>query len=192
MRTLSLLLISAAALLAQPNTLSKEEKAGGWLLLFDGKTLNGWAKEGDAVWNARDGAIVTEAGGNGWLRSEKAFGDFIFRCEVRTHEKGNSGIFMRSAKEGQPHITGYELQIWNYNDKFPTGSFVNHVSSEAAKLIGDQWNSYEVTAKGDHWVVLLNGRKVLDTHQGKSASGHFGLQSNKDKIEFRNMRIKPL
>ncbi|MGB0331297.1 MAG: family 16 glycoside hydrolase, partial [Planctomycetota bacterium] len=37
--------------------------AGGWVSLFDGKTLNGWTEkggryDGDADWSVEDGAIV--------------------------------------------------------------------------------------------------------------------------------------
>jgi len=186
------LLTLAGCTLAQLNQLTPVEKAEGWILLFDGSSLKGWVENGQAKWRVQDGAILAEEGGNGWLRSEGSFSDFVLKCEFRTHEKGNSGIFLRAAKDGQPHVTGYELQIWNYNEEFPTGSFVNHVASKGGRLKGDEWNSYQVTARGDQWVVKLNGETVLETRDGKASQGHIGLQSNKDRIEFRSMKLKPL
>ena len=38
----SFLLTGATALFAADNKLTSQEKADGWILLFDGKTLNGW------------------------------------------------------------------------------------------------------------------------------------------------------
>jgi len=43
------------------------------------------------------------------------------KCDFRTAADGNSGIFLRSAKEGNPHETGYELQIFDQHPQFPTG-----------------------------------------------------------------------
>jgi hypothetical protein len=40
--TIGLLLLTAAALPAADNVLTPQEKAAGWVLLFDGKTLDGW------------------------------------------------------------------------------------------------------------------------------------------------------
>ncbi len=181
-------------LLGQANKLTKEEKKEGYKLLFDGKTLKGWTPNGTAKWMVTDGAITTPAGGNGWLRSDPSFTDFVLRMEFRAAADANSGVFLRSAATGEPHITGYELQIWNVNPnpKYKTGSFVNHATAKDAAFKGNEWNTYEVTAKGDHFVVKLNGDTVLDTHDSKSKGGHIGFQSNKFKMEFRNIKVKAL
>src|SRR3954468_15751963 len=54
---------------AAPNTLTASERADGWRLLFDGKTLAGWRGLGyDSVptahWKVVDGAIMKIASGN--------------------------------------------------------------------------------------------------------------------------------
>jgi len=187
------LFVTAVAALAQPapNTLTKQEKAAGWILLFDGKSLAGWHPEGAAEWMAENGAITTKPGPYGWLRSDGQFGDYQLKLEFRACENCNSGVFLRSATTGEPHKTGYELQIWTGNEKYPTGSLVNHATAHA-KFKGDVWNEYDVTLRGDHFVIKLNGEKVLDIHDSKSKSGHIGLQSNKDKIEFRNLKLRRL
>jgi len=41
-RSVGLALILTAGLSGEDNVLTPQEKAGGWVLLFDGKTLNGW------------------------------------------------------------------------------------------------------------------------------------------------------
>ena len=163
---LALLLLFPALLAAQSNSLSAKEVNEGWVLLFDGESQFGWHADG---------------GESGWLRSGGVFGDFVLKCEFRTSAKGNSGLFIRSAKEGRPHVTGYEVQIWNDHPKFPTGSLVNHVATpKKAELRCDQWNSFEIRAEGDRFAISLNGKKVLEAKEGKSAAGHIGLQYNKD------------
>ena len=192
MRLLSALLLTGV-LCAQVNTLTPKEASDGWILLFDGTGLFGWTEEGKAQWRVADGALVADSGDSGWLRSNSAFADYVFKAEYRTGAEGNSGIFLRSAKEGQPHQTGYELQIFDKHPEFPTGSLVTHVKAKAVKAMPDQWRSYEVEARGDRFIVKLDGKKVLDGKDSKSKFGHIGLQYNKDKkIEFRNIKLKPL
>ena len=191
---LGLILLLPAVLAAQANSLTSKEVNEGWVLLFDGKSLFGWHAHGGAQWRVADEAILADGGESGWLRSGGVFGDFLLRCEFRTSAKGNSGLFVRSAKEGQPHVTGYEVQIWNDHPKFPTGSLVNHVATpKKAALRGERWNSFEIRAEGDQYTISLNGKKVLEAKEGKSAAGHIGLQFNKEnKIEFCNIKLKPL
>lgn len=195
MRTLSLALILAATLAAQPNVLSPKEAADGWLLLFDGETVFGWTPEGGTKWRVADGVIVGDAGEYGYLRSNSAFADYVFKADFRAAADGNSGIFLRSAKEGQPHVTGYELQIYDTQPAgFNTGSLVNHMKpKEPVKIKPNQWMSYEVEVTGNHFLVKLDGKTVLFGRDDKSRAGHIGLQYNPGKkIEFRNVKLKPL
>jgi hypothetical protein len=192
MKTAALLFACVGTLAAQ-NTLTPKEAADGWILLFDGQSTFGWTAEGQTQWRVSDGALIADAGESGWLRTNSPFADFVFQCEYRTGAEGNSGIFLRSAKEGQPHVTGYELQIFDQHPQFPTGSLVNHIKAKPVKPAPDRWHRYEVEASGDRFVVKLDGRTVLDGRDPKSKAGHIGLQYNKDKkIEFRNIRLKPL
>ncbi|MFN7932793.1 MAG: DUF1080 domain-containing protein [Bryobacteraceae bacterium] len=198
---LPLLLITFGTLLAQqPNTLSKAESSTGWLLLFDGTSLKGWDARStfDAAstgnWSARNGAISCPGTVPGWISTSASFTDFTLKLEFRGTEKVNSGVFLRSQKEGAPHQTGYELQIWDYQPQgFLTGSLVGSVKAGPAKVIGGQWNTYEITARGDHFLIQLNGKKVLDARDAKHSSGVIGFQCQKENpIEFRNIKLLPL
>src|SRR5260221_14383023 len=109
-------------------------------------------------------------------------------------EKVNSGVFLRSQKEGQPPITGYELQIWDYQPAgYNTGSLVGSLKASPVKIIPDEWNNYEISASGDHFVIVLNGKTLLDDRDSKHASGVVGFQCQKgNSIQFRSIRLLAL
>ena len=178
---------------AQPNTLTQKEIGDGWVLLFDGDSLFGWTPDGKGEWRVADGALLAE-GGAGWLRQNTALSDYILRIDFKTETPDtNSGVFLRSAVTGQPHITGYELQIWDKNPKFPTGSLVNYASTHNGHVKPGEWQTYEIEANGDHYIVRLDGKQILDAHDGHSLVGHLGLQHNpNNNIAFRNIKLKPL
>ena len=195
--------LSLGALHAQAaNTLTKEEMAAGWKLLFDGSTLKGWeahaasaTEPAATAWRVADGAIVCDGDRRGWLGTDDMFGDFNLKIQFRVGEKTNSGVFLRSQKTGGiPAETGYELQIWDFRPTYKTGALVNAIEAAPTKILADQWNSYEVTADGNHFVVVLNGKIVLDGTDAKHSSGVVGLQYNTGggKVEFRNIKIKPI
>jgi hypothetical protein len=89
-------------------------------------------------------------------------------------------------------VTGYELQIWDMQPAgYLTGSLVGSVKASPTKIKADAWNTFDVTAKGDHFVVLLNGQKILDARDSKHAEGVIGFQCQVDqKIAFRNIRVR--
>ena len=199
---LGLLLLIAALSRAEdtPNRLTPSESKAGWKLLFDGKSLSGWeplstsaaGETGD--WTVENGALLCPGTTPGWIASSNMFANYVLKLEFRGGKQVNSGVFLRSAKTGEPHVTGYELQIWDYQPAgYTTGSLVNSVKAAPAKIIPDQWNSYEITASGDHYVVVLNGKALLDAHDSKHISGGvIGFQCQKgNRIEFRNIRLLP-
>ncbi len=177
----------------KPNTLTPQETSDGWVLLWDGETTFGWESHGNAEWKVFDGAISAQSGDNGWLGTTTQFADFILKVEYRTGPDGNSGVFFRAEREGEPSKTGYELQICDTHKQYPTGSLVNYAKAKKAKTNADDWHSLELVTEGDHFVVRLGGNKLLDVRDKSHALGYIGLQYNKGKkIEFRNIKLKPL
>jgi hypothetical protein len=193
-RYLIFLLLTASTVPAQNATVPAEEASQGWVSIFDGQSLSGWTQQGSAQWKVVDGAIVGDAGDYGWLRYDKLYSDFELKLEFRTAADGNSGVFVRSSAEGAPHLTGYEVQIFDKHEKFPTGSIVGHVPAKTPGSIKPgEWQTMEIGAVGQRLVVKLDGTTLLETRDGKSKAGYIGLQYNKGKkIEFRNVRIRPI
>lgn len=168
------------------------------ITLFDGKSLRGWDirptsdpnVKGD--WKVENGALVCGGSVPSWISTTDTFSDFRLTLEFRGAAQVNSGVFLRSQKDGQPHITGYELQIWDYQPQgYLTGSLVNSLKAEPVKILANEWNKYDVTVTGDHFVVILNGKKVLDGRDAKHSSGVIGFQCQKEqRIEFRDIKIQ--
>jgi hypothetical protein len=177
-----------------PNTITPKESTEGWKLLFDGKTLSGWETHWATDWAAEDGALACSAVEPSWLSTIASFSDYTLKLEFRGAGTVNSGVFLRSQKEGQPHITGYELQIWDYQPAgYNTGSMVGSLKASPVKILPDQWNQYEITVDGDHFHIILNGKTLLDGHDSKHAAGVIGFQCQKDnRIAFRNIKLKPI
>lgn len=189
------------------NTLSPEEVADGWLLLFDGETKFGWKAENisdEAKWRVVDGTLTcdTSAGFN-HIRSTAPFADFHLKLDFRVNKKGNSGVFFRGGAKGEPFvsagpvISGYEAQIDDNDSRgllYQTGGLYDVAA--AKKLIPgeDKWRQYEIIADGDHIITKIDGEVVCDTTQKKYSWGYIGLQQHNpgSKIEFRNIKLKPL
>jgi Domain of Unknown Function (DUF1080) len=205
---------------SQPNTLTSQEQQEGWILLFDGKSLDKWqvTPELAKVYKVVDGAIkadLSDAGGT--MLTKDTFDNFVLRVEFRAHPDINSGIILRSPPPRAPAARGekpapapgggpgYELQIrdrnpGNYSSgDFLTGSVVNvSKAPHDVKIVPNQWNTIEATVNKDHFVVMFNGKKVADGHDARRASGHLGLQLAHPEdvrhahLEFRNLKVRRL
>src|SRR6186997_2270935 len=73
--------------------LTAAEKADGWKLMFDGKSLAGWRgykdEKAPGGWRAFDGELV-RLGGGGDLMTVEQYSDFEMRFEWKITEYGNS------------------------------------------------------------------------------------------------------
>ncbi len=102
---------------AQDNVLSAKEKADGFKLIFDGKSLDGW--DGNPkLWSVKDGAIVGEttkenpAKGNTFLVWKGGtVADFDLRFQFRLTGGNNSGVQYRSKDNGNWVVGGYQYDI---------------------------------------------------------------------------------
>lgn len=180
---------------AEHNRLSAEELAEGWILLFDGESLFGWTAAHQADWKVVDGTITaTQADQPGLLHTTSQFGDFALKVDFRIEKGGNSGVFLRTSPNPQPKGGRcYEVNIapWDENE-YPTGSIV-----ERARVTRDlsraDWQQFEITASGGRVTVKLNDQPAIDyTDLRPLGRGYIGLQFRQGKIEFRNIKLKPL
>ncbi len=207
----AVLLALACAALAQ---VTAEERAQGFVPLFNGRDLSGWVVQGGKnCWSVQNGAIVCSGERGGWLRTEKQYADFIWRLEYKISKRGNSGIFIRAPKEGRSSMKGFEIQILDDYGKPPTkyssGSLYRLVAptKNMSKPAG-QWNTVEITCRGRHITVVWNGEKTIDVDiddpelnasapannkpSRRASKGYLGLQNHRSHVEFRNLRIKEL
>lgn len=114
---ISLVFVSGLLVPAQENVLSPREKAEGFRLIFDGKSLDGW--DGNPkLWSVKDGAIVGEttkenpAKGNTFLIWKGGtVGDFELRFQFRLSGSNNSGVQYRSRDLGNWVVGGYQYDI---------------------------------------------------------------------------------
>ncbi len=180
---------------AQPNTLTADELAEGWLLLFDGQTLFGWTPSSKANWEVTNGVVRASEGDPGLLHTTSQFGNYVLKVDFRAPKGTNSGVFLRTnAKPTLDDVTRvcYEVNIGDSTERFPTGCLVNRKQCEVSPDSSD-WQSMEITADGGHFLVKLGGRQVLDyTDPKPTGRGFVGLQFRRGLIEFRNVKLKPL
>lgn len=191
--------ISSAALAESPgehNQLTKDEIREGWIKLFDGQTMFGWKPNNDVDWKVKDGVIDAATGEPGLLLTTTEFSDYELRCDFWMAKGGNSGIFLQSPFQPKdPTKDCYELNICDVHPMFKTGSLVG-LAKPTKTVIGEEsWKTYQVTVRGSHLQVKLDGELILDyTNPSPTArkTGLIGLQKNSGHVQFRNVYLKPL
>ena len=179
--------VSTAPPVQAINTLSEVEKAAGWILLFDGKTTDGWRNfkketigkgwiiEDDALTlDAREKADGTWAATDGGdIITKEQYDNFELSLEWKIMNCGNSGI-MYNVKEDEKYCcvwqTGPEMQVLD-NSCHPDGKYTTHRAGdlydmieckEIAVLPAGSWNKARLivnNGQAEHW---LNGRKVVE------------------------------
>jgi len=201
----TLLFVAVAAFWPQSEAAGQPQPTAqsgdGWTVLFDGKNLDDWNRIGDANWKLDDGSVVATTG-NGFLISKNPYGDFELKVEFWVDADANSGVFIRC--EDPQKITGtnaYEVNIFDRrpDPSYGTGAIVNVAKVDPMPQAAGKWNTYDITARGGHFTVVLNGQKTAEGDDDKHKTGRIALQhglgvDNNDKgvVKFRLVEIKPL
>ena len=197
MRKLALLVIGlAAAALGGCSSMSSSSEPG-WIVLFDGKSMDNWNEIGKANWRIVDGVVMADSGDKlqGYLVSKNSYTDFQVRAEFWVDADANSGVFLRNANPKEIGAkTGYEVNIFDKrpDPSFGTGAIVYVAKAMTVLKAGGRWNTYEITAKGPQLTVVLNGVKTVDVQDSQHASGPIALQYGAGVVKFRKVAIKPL
>lgn len=173
-----------------------DEVEAGFTSIFNGKNLDGWHAMNSCKFAAVDGVLKGD-GGNGWLRSDKEYGDFILRLEVRwLKPKQDSGVFLRAGKEGANWPDRkYEVQAENTQRIVHIfGATCTREAEKALKLLkpDTQWNTLEIKCQGTKCEVKLNGELAASAEDLKNPRGFLGFQGEGGQLEWRKIRIQEL
>jgi hypothetical protein len=190
--------IAFAAVIGLAGCATGPGEGPGWTTLFDGKNLKSWYPVGDANWRLEGGTLVADkltGKNNGFMVSDKKYKDFELHAEFWASDNANSGIFMRC---GNPWLFNdkicYEANIFDQrkDPTYGTGAVVNFAKVSPMPKAGGKWNTYDITVKGTHIVLVLNGVKTVDFNNGAFKEGHIALQYGAGVVKFRNVRIREL
>ena len=85
------------------------------------------------------------------------------------------------------------VNIYDPHDSWPTGSVNEIAKIQTMPHTTGQWNTFDITADGDHLVVKLNGQTTVDARSDRHTQGPIALQYNaRGQVRFRNVKIKTL
>ena len=173
-------------------------QSDGWITLLDATRKGDWTEVGKANWEMKDGALVADKLDGkdlSYLVSKDAYKDFQIKAEFWTDEDANSGIFIRCTDKTKiDSKLCYEVNIFDKrpDPTYGTGAIVDVGKVDPMPKAGGKWNTFDITAKGPHLVVIFNGQKTVDAQDSKLANGAVALQYGSGVIKWRKVQIKPL
>jgi hypothetical protein len=169
------------------NTLSEDEIAQGWQLLFDGKTLDGWKDyNGDSLltpWHAVNGVIQAKGEGSdesGYLVTRRQFENFILKWDWKLTKGGNSGMLYHVVERPEfavPYVTGPEYQLidnegWEEQNApikleewqklgVDYAMYLPNMEGVTVNPPG-KWNSSQIVFDNGHVEYWMNGVKIVE------------------------------
>ncbi len=188
----------------------------GWEDILPSADLKGWyrvpvpptGKLGRDQWHVepdRKLLVCDGDGGHDMLLCDRELGDAIFHFEFRyTRVEGktgyNSGAYVRNSKDGG---IWHQAQFGDAKDGFLFGETPGpdgakkffHLGKEVKDMRvkpAGEWNTMEVTARGRTLTLWVNGAVTCQFTECGQAAGRVGLEGEGYRIEFRNLKVKPL
>jgi hypothetical protein len=139
------------------------------------------------------------------LLFRKEFGDAIFHfefCYTKIEGKTgyNSGGYVRNSEDG---AIWHQAQFGDARDGYLFGETLGpdgkkkwfNLSKEVKDMRvkpAGEWNTFEVTAVGKVLTLWVNGAVTCRFEDCGLEKGHLALEGEGYRIEFRNLKVKPL
>jgi hypothetical protein len=159
------------------NMLTDAEKKSGWVLLFDGKTTNGWRPYQHLPcdsWEVVNGELHAKKDGvqhHEDLITEKQYGSFELEFDWKVDKACNSGLLYHVVESKKAaYETGPEYQLIDdkgYPDKLEDwqksgADYAMHPPAQLVSKPSGQYNHTRIVVNGAHVEHWLNSVKVAD------------------------------
>ena len=177
----------------------------GWLPLFDGKSLDGWAQRGGkAQYRIENGVLIGSCvpnTPNSFLCTTRDYTNFILEIEFKVDEGLNSGVQLRSQHFDKPtefewngkkvkvpagRVHGLQAEIdtsaraWSAGlyEEGARGWLNDLKNNEAARKAfkHGEWNKYHIEARGDSIKTWINDIPAADLKDSRVPAGFIALQ----------------
>lgn len=178
--------------------------------LFNGKDLNNWefylrdqTVDPGTVFMVKDAAIHITGNPFGYMRTKEQYSDFKLHLEWRWPvEPTNSGVFIHAQKPDTIWPACFECQLkagsagdficmagTDMNERTDKTKLAVAKKSASNELPVGEWNTMEVTCKGNTIEVVINGTLQNKATGTSLSKGSICLQSEGKAVEFRNVFI---
>jgi hypothetical protein len=194
-----------------PNTLSSDEAAAGFKLLFDGKSLAGW-RGNQAVFHIVDGAIVggnleNALPNNEFLRTTESYENFELRLQFKlVGQQANAGVQIRTSEIPDHHeVIGYQADMgdgwWGclYDESRRNRVLAGPPADQRDSLVkAADWNDYRILCEGPRIRLWINGQPTVDYTESDDTlprRGIVALQIHSGPpavASYRHIRLKVL
>lgn len=188
----------------------------GWINLLDAAHQPHWENITDDadIFGIEDDMLQIYGRTKAKLRyagyTERTFSDFDLHLEFKVAPRCNSGVFLRVLKN-DPVRRGFEIQVLDDHGKAPSFTSSGSIYDVATPMFNmsrpaGEWNSYDISARGHHIVVYMNGWKVMDADFSKMTDtigkftipyaelpldGFIALQDHGGQVWYRNIFVRP-
>jgi hypothetical protein len=204
-----------------PTRSALEYDPKGWQDLFADKTMKDWVRGPlGAAGKLRAGSIdepspwkMDQAGGillcegdkvgHEWIRYDREIADCVYHVEWRLAKLDgepayNSGVFIRSSADGkiwhQAQGTlagGFLFGSTIVNGAVQRFNLLKNMSENRVKPAGE-WNVYELSAVGKQISLWVNGAVTSEFNECEVPRGFLGLEAEGYRVEYRNVKLKPI
>ncbi len=193
-----------------------ESDPQGWEDILPPADLKGWYRVpvpptgqlGRAQWHVEGDKkllVCDGDGGHDMLLFDRKIGDAVFHFEFRYprlegETEYNSGAYVRNSKDG---AVWHQAQFGDASGGFLFGrtsksdvpttpfSLSKQVRDSRVKPAGE-WNTMEVTTSGKVLTLWVNGSVTCRFEDCERPEGYLGVEAEGYRIEFRNLKVKPL
>jgi hypothetical protein len=179
--------------LARPCAAAEEPKDEGWVSLFNGKDLSGWAAVHEVTFVVTNGNLRL-VDGMGWLRTQKQYTDFVFEAEWRALvPQYDSGFFVRAGLEGKPWPTdGWQINLASNALGALVRGYKTVVPAETPRMPLNKWVKFRMEVRGKKITLDVDGERAWEFNALDAQRGYIGIQAEGKSFDFRNLRLREL
>ena len=164
----------------------------GWEQLIEGEIgLRHFAQRGGGKWLAKDDSITVGPDGHGpaFLIARQHFHHFEVELDYWASDNAIGSLLLRCHDTLRLDAANcYEVPLTGKH----AGAVTGIATADMHGSTGGRWNTIAVRMFDQRLVVVLNGQRVVDTHDAQLDSGYLALRWERGAMRFKRLEFNRL